>query len=306
MAGLRQKIGEGIGKWVADLLPKAKRDAEGKLGPDTTPAPDVVNEQTGMEAPPPMTQQQMDDSIQQLGAQGELGPLEAAELHGRAGSKRNINLDFFEDESTRATMDLFNRMNDGYNDNPLRDVKTHDETIEKSVKGSTDRKELEQRISRVTGGSINDKWETEDLVSIYQLMEGQADELILVARELKAGRTSGVEPSKEDLAHYQLMSSRFVAIQEIASVRAAEAGRMLNSLQAVSKSGGAEYFRDIEGIVTGAGGDNAIWSSIDRMSMADDMKGAAAAARIRNLVCSLSPAPTPRDGAKSMLLRVGG
>ena len=71
MAGLRQKIGQGIADWVSDLLPKAERDAEGKLGPDAAPAPDVVNEQTGSPKPPPMTQQQMDDSIQQLGHQGE-------------------------------------------------------------------------------------------------------------------------------------------------------------------------------------------------------------------------------------------
>lgn len=285
MAGMRQKLGEGVVNWLGEMGGKVKDAMSPDTGgvrvdepkPASTDAP--VAPQTNMEAAPPMNQQELDDSIQELGAQGQLGPREAAELTGRDKHRRNINLDFFEDESTKKTIHYINELNEGFLDNPIRDVKTHKETLAKSIKGAEDGRELRDRISRVTGSPIEEKWETEDLVGIYQLMEVQAVELQDFAKELKAQRNAGIEPSTEDLAHYQLITSRFTAVQEIASVRAAEAGRMLNSLKAVAKGGESQYYKDLDNIVRGAGGPRAIWAQIDRVTEAGDLKDIAAAAR---------------------------
>ena len=266
------KIGRALFKGAKDV----GADLVDELKPDEAPTIPA----TGQPPAPPMTQQRMDESIQQLGAQGDLGPIEAGELYGRAPTRRNINLSFFEDESTKATIEYFNRKAGGFEEHPTRQPVPHTDTIAKSVAGAEDPVVLRERMQKIVGGSIDDKWAPEDLVGIYHLMQKQGEELTTYAKELKSMRVAGVEPSKEDLAHYQLLATRFTAIQEISSVRAAEAGRMLNSLQAVSKAGGRQYYEDLDNIVRGAGGESSIWANIDGVAAAgDDLAKQAAAAR---------------------------
>jgi len=235
---------------------------EAPVAPQDTPTP--VNPQTGFEQRE-VSAKDLDDSIYETGAEGDLGELEAQNLSGRDGPRRNINLDFFNDDSTLRTIEYFNRKMDGYQDNPARRPVSHEETIEKSA-ASTDPEVAKAALDRILNGSLDDKWSPEDLVSIYTMVDSQAKELNLYAKELKAIRASGGEASTEELAHYQLLSTRFVATQEIASTRAAEAGRMLNSLQSISKATSREYLAEMSGMVKQAGGPETLWKNIETVA----------------------------------------
>ncbi len=279
MAGILKKLGQALGNVITGGAGKLKDELAEELPAPKPETPPIIPA-TGQPVPPPMTGVEMDDSIQALGSQGEMGPIEAGDLHGRAPTRRNINLDFFADDSTKATIEYFNYRAGGFEEVPGRQVKPHAETIDLSITGAKDPAELRERMNKIVGGSIDDKWETQDLVGIYSLMQKQGEELTAYAKELKAMKLSGAVPSTEDLAHYQLLATRFTALQEISSVRAAEAGRMLNSLQAVSKAGGTQYYRDLDNIVRGAGGESSIWANIDGVAAAgDDLAKQAAAAR---------------------------
>ena len=246
-------------------------------GPDLADTPLDTNPATG--APPRGPDDVVtEEAIDQLGAPEYMEPPHT-NLEGRMEPHRNINLSFFRDDSTKKTIEFYNRAHEGFVDNPKREVVTHRETLSRSAAGAINADEYRQRIKKVVGGDVNEKWEPEDLVTIYQLMEDQASELREYAMQLKAQRAGGIEPSHEDLAHYQLLEARFVTTQEIASVRAAEAGRMLNALQAVSKSGGRQYYQDLSNIVRGAGGPENIFAKIDIMSETEGLKDAADKAR---------------------------
>lgn len=247
-------------------IPEQPTSGVEQPAPRETPLP--TRDQTGAPARQ-ISQDTIDESIDEVGAAGVVGEVEGASLEGRQGV-RNINLSFFEDDQTRRTIDFFNRKMDGGEDLPARRVVTHKETISKST-ASDDEGTRRAALERVLNTSIDEKWQPEDLVSIYNMLEVQGTELRDAAVNLKAQRTAGITPSTEDMAHYQLLSTRFVAIQEIAASRASEAGRMLNALQAVSKTSGRQYFEDLKNIVQSAGGENTLWQNIDTVSSATDL-----------------------------------
>lgn len=269
----------------APVAPEGSPGPSGPAGPAPThgvvkeePPVSPVRPQTG--APPTEVDAfDLDESIYDVGRFGEFTAEEQDMLQGRMSPRRNINLNFFKDTGTKHTIEWFNKVHGGGQDLPARQRVTHDETLKKTIKWSESEEELRERMGRIINSKISDKWEPSDLVSIYQLMETQGQEVRLFAQELKAAKAAGADVSTEDLAHYQLLTTRFVATQEIAATRAAEAGRMLNALQAVAKSGGKQYYKDLDNIIRGAGGPDTVWASIDRVADAKTLKEVAKGAR---------------------------
>ena len=236
----------------------AQPQPEQPLGPTPTP----VNPQAG-QTQRDMTNVDVDDAIDAGGAQGEMGAVEGETVQGRT-ERRNINLDFYADDKTKRTLELFNRKAEGYKDNPNRKVQTHEETIEKSV-ASEDVQVAEEALNRILNGKLTDKFTPEDLVGVFVLAGEQADELNKFAAELKVRRVSE-ELSSEDYVHFKLLSTRLNALLEVASVRGGEAGRMLNAMQAISKLTNKQYLREMKDAVNGAGGRDTLDQQIDAVA----------------------------------------
>ncbi|RKZ92231.1 MAG: hypothetical protein DRQ40_08965 [Gammaproteobacteria bacterium] len=243
--------------------PQAQGPTEQALGPTPTP----VNPQAG-QMQRDMTMADTDEAIQEVGAQGEMGAVEGANVQGR-NQRRNINLDFYEDDSTKRTIELFNRKAEGYKDNPARAVQTHEETIAKST-GSEDAEVAKTALERILGGKLTDKFSPEDLVSVYHLAGEQAEELHKVAADLKARRLVEEIPA-EEYAHFKLLSTRLNALLEVASVRGGEAGRMLNAMQAISKLTNKQYLKEMQDIVKGSGGRDTLDQTIDAVAEASGL-----------------------------------
>lgn len=223
---------------------------------------EAVNTQTGGPITPQLTDEQIMDAVYEVGSPAEhAGPVESEQLAGRQGRFRNINLDFFAENTTKRTIDFMNKAKGGFLSNPARRVVSHEATLSKSVGGANTVGELRDRLAKITGGSINDKWEPEDLVGIYETLDVQARELHEYAMELRGRK----DYTQEEFAHFRLLSTRLAATQEIASVRAAEAGRMLNALQAVSKSVNRDYSEQLTDIVRQGGGDEVLKQQIKAM-----------------------------------------
>lgn len=192
-------------------------------------------------------------------------------LHGRERPRRNINLDFFEDDQTKRVLDMYNALHGvAGEDLPGRRVVTHEETLSRTVgMGDVAEDEAISRMRKILGGDINEKWSPEDLLTSYRMLEQQGDELHRLAADLNAKQTSGATLSTEDLAEYQLFEKRFVALMEITSTRAAEAGRMLNSLKALQTDSSRDYARTLRDVVQTGGGAENISERIRLMSMVD-------------------------------------
>lgn len=252
------------GQKVADLMEQAWSGLFGKQAPEPPPA-GAAPETPPAGAEPPMagaaiemppTQAAIETPVEET-IPGVAGYDVAPELlTGRAPPQRNINLDFFDDEETKRVIDYYNRREgvagpdlEGRRPVPL------EETSAKAVggEGLTDEESL-AKMRKILGADINAKWSPEDLVSVYRMLEVQGKQLHDLATELNMKRQTVGELSVEDLAKYQLYETRFVALTEIASTRAAEAGRMLNSLKALSTEGTREYARSLVDVVKGAGG----------------------------------------------------
>ena len=192
-------------------------------------------------------------------------------LRGRERPRRNINLDFFDDTQTRAVLDMYNQLHGVAGaDTPGRRVVTHQEILDRTV-GVGDVGEIEAiaRMRKILAGDINEKWSPEDLLTSYRMLEQQGGEIQSLAAELAAKRREGATLSTEDLAEYQLLESRFVALMEIVSTRTAETGRMLNSLKALQTEGARDYARTLRDIVKTGGGESQVEGRILLMAEAD-------------------------------------
>ena len=196
-------------------------------------------------------------------------------LSGRAPPRRNINLDFFEEEDTKAVIELYNLREGGFQDRPERQVRTHEETRRRAE--AVD-------IEKIIGAPAHAKWEPEELVAAYQMADRMAAQLNQHAKDIETRRSNGVEVGDEELAAWSMRSDRLNLLMETVSVRAAEAGRMLNALQAINRTTrGRQYLEQIAERVAGEGGRASIQSRIRLVAETDSLGETAAAVRMSKL-----------------------
>jgi hypothetical protein len=186
-------------------------------------------------------------------------------MEGRLGEQRNVNLDHFNDDKTKEVIELYNREADGYQDNPKRRVVTHKETIERSQSART--------LGNVIGGKPPEHWDQADLVRAYTLMDEFDTELRESAARIGKKEESGDVISDEEYAEFEVLSTRFNALQYTVAGRAAEVGRMLNALQAVSKATkGGEHYKSTAAFLEAAGGKMSV---AERVRIVNDSKNLA-------------------------------
>jgi len=174
-------------------------------------------------------------------------------LVGRT-KRRNINLNHFNDPETKEMIELMNKLEGGYKDQEKRRTVTHAETIERS--------KSDESLARVLGAKPDDKWEPEDLVNIYNMLDTMAYDLKRKAKDIDDMDMEGL-PTDEALAEFQILGERFNALQELAAGRAAEAGRMLNAMKAISKTTkGREYHAAMGDVLMSSGGSDIIMQRV--------------------------------------------
>lgn len=204
-------------------------------------------------------------------------------LRGRASPQRNINQDFFEDESTRRVIDYYNRVEGVAEDVVERNRVSQEEMLSRTAGAEgIPESETADRIRRIIGSDIDDKWAPEDLVGAYQLLESMGADLQAKARQLAIKRQELGDLSAEDLADFHLDEMRFKALMETVSVRANEAGRMLKALQALDTEGSRSYAQNLSAIVGGGGGERKIGKRIEILAEAGEGNLEDIAARTRS------------------------
>jgi len=235
------------GDRVADIIAGATADA-----PQMNPFAEAVNDPNSIGQP----QLPNASTIDAINAPPDPSLMNA----GRIGAS-NINLKHFDDPADKQLIDFVAQAENGYRDSPQRRVQTHAETIEKAQSKAT--------LESVLQKPASDKWHPEEMVAMYKIMEAQSQELTAIGKRVKEITDSGGTPDGELLAAFATREQRFRATQKTASGAAAEAGRLLNSLQAIKKSSSStEYYRMVANSIEAGGGKNSI---VERARMfADD------------------------------------
>ena len=196
------------------------------------------------------------------------------DLQGRT-KRRNINLDHINDDRNKQLTELINHANRGFQDIPERQVQTHAETISRSQAAPS-----HAEITQLLGKAPDKRWTPEQIVRQHQMMQSSGDDLMAMADDLNAKLDAGQELSTEELVDFQQKQATFEAQMMVASGAAAEAGRLLNAFQAISKAGGGRmYYKEMNDKLSQAGGARTVEERIRAMAQAEDLDGVAAATK---------------------------
>lgn len=215
----------------------------------------------GEEPPPLELEQEMDFTKPDQLLQGVEETPSAWHLQGRPAGG-NINLNFYDDVRTRQTLDLVNQYEQRFKSAPTRRPVTHAETIAKSLEQET--------VERAIGKKPGDMWQPEEVVAIAKVMEGSAESLKNGADALNQRMQQGIQVSDEELVDFMQRYYQLVSLQEVYTGAAAQAGRLLNSFNAIGKAqGGAQYYQAVAQTLKQSGGRGTAEQVVRAMSESD-------------------------------------
>lgn len=257
-----QVAGLNIGGALNKLIKKKPRARLKKMeelekGGDIQVPQEAVDQPVGAEATFDPSQRESLEGFAQESQKPSLEPLQ-----GRT-AERNINLDFYEGEDAKRMMALINRGQNGFVDMPQRQVQTNEKTIALA-------KNAEVQLSAMNK-TPDARWSPEELVFMHKRMEGQATELNVLAKRINQQIENGVQPSDEALVELDMKRTAFIATEKTVSGAVADAGRLLQSLQAVAKAGsGSQYYKTLSKVAQDSGGQQRL---IDNAKLLGDAEG---------------------------------
>ena len=228
--GILSTISRKVAKSFGSKPDAPKLDApEAPVSPSGDPAIDPMEAELKayQEAP-----QEPHDPIQEFGAAGEYGP----QGPGGRTEERNINLDHFSDPKVKAFIEQLNAMEQGFRDQPHRQVVTNEESISKStgvIEGYTERR---KEYAKIVGKVADNRLLPEDVISTGQMVNETAEEIRDEAMRLKGIRNSGAEVSADDMAHFSLLVQSHVRAQEVFSGIASSSGRNMQAFNAIKNN----------------------------------------------------------------------
>lgn len=260
------------------ILGKAPREMPTNAAPETlTPQPSTVpvaNAGDEFGTPTPTEPQTLPEAptMSQNDVVAELDMAGTDPLSGRT-ERRNINLSNVGDEGAAQMIELINKAEGGFTDIPQRQTQTNAETVELAKQAADDFESFNKKVS--------DQWQPEDLLMMRNRMTTLGAELQPMAKEIKAIADSGGNVPDDQLLKFEKLRREFVATQRLVSGKAAEAARLLQSLNIDSTADmGMAYYKDLAQNIEKAGGSDSILKTARAVADSVDENGLVQAAEL--------------------------